>query len=157
MIAATFALSALGFTAPSGVSQQLAATAVSRATRATTVRLSAEPPEDELNFDMGLLKLPRMVTPQQASFEAYRERRQKEVRRRTAEPGDFADDPKGPTPLGMDPVEGDPVDLRELYANEGRPAQPTDAEMRSADAEFESLFRGEGPPGLGDGIDDLLS
>ena len=119
------------------------------AARAPSSRLCAEPTDD---FDMGLLKMPRLTTPQRASFEAYRERRQKESMKRFEEPSEFKD-PKGYTPLGLDPVEGDPVDLKEVWADEA--ATPTEEQVATAEAEFNSMMRGEAPPAFGDGIDGL--
>ena len=145
------------------VSPCVPARALSKAICTPSIRMAdddALPDElpESFNFDdMGLLKLPRMTTPQQAAFDAYRKRRQEESMRGRAPPGggSFDNGPKK-TPLGLDPVEGDPVDLRELYPEDGNPNRPSDAEVQAAEEEFLSMMRGEAPEGFGDDIDRLL-
>ena len=127
------------------------------ATRTRVPMASDDDTPDSFNFD--LLKLPRLTTPEQAGFDRYRERQQK--RTRGNGPTDLADmaagDPNAPTPLGLDPVEGDPVDLNEyLQGNEDAFAEPTLEDIAAANAEFEQLTRGEEPDGFGDGIDGLF-
>jgi len=126
--------------------------------RAPVLRMDED--EEELNFDMGLLKLPRLVTPQQASFEAYRKRRQEDSMRGLGKSGAGA--PPGAsdkTPLGMDPVEGDPVDLS-AYDETGMGAPVTEEQTRSADEEFRQMSKGgtslPDDYDLGDDIDELL-
>ena len=112
--------------------------------RAPVLRMDED--EEELNFDMGLLKLPRLVTPQQASFEAYRKRRQEDSMRGLGKSGAGA--PPGAsdkTPLGMDPVEGDPVDLS-AYDETGMGAPVTEEQTRSADEEFRQMSKGGTSP-----------
>ena len=138
-----FAIGAL--LAPSGILPLRAHAAA----RAPSSRLCAEPTDD---FDMGLLKMPRLTTPQRASFEAYRKRRQEESMKRFEESSEFKD-PKGYTPLGLDPVEGDPMDLKEMFTDEA--ATPTEEQVATAESEFNAMMRGEAPDGFGDGIDGL--
>jgi hypothetical protein len=73
---------------------------------------------DSLSFDMGLLKLPRLTTPQRASYENWRKRQQDRATGSFPKPGDTS--ATGRTPLGQDPVEGDPVDLS-MYDESGWP------------------------------------
>ena len=108
--------------------------------------------DSDLNFDMGLLKIPRMMTPQQAAFEEYRERRRAEAEARNQGPA--AESP-GKTPLGLDPVIGDPVDLRKVFQDQGY-EPPSDVDIRKADADMERLLREDAPDGLGNAIDDIL-
>jgi hypothetical protein len=128
------------------------------AARAPVLRMDED--EEELNFDMGLLKLPRLVTPQQASFEAYRKRRQEDSMRGMGKPGAGA--PPGrsnKTPLGLDPVEGDPVDLS-AYDETGMGTPATEEQVQAAEAEFRQMTSGGSSLtddyDLGDDIDDLL-
>ena len=99
--------------------------------RSRPLRMMAryDPPEDDQptrdsssdslsfdKFDMGLLKLPRLTTPQRASYENWRKRQQDRATGSFPKPGDTS--ATGRTPLGQDPVEGDPVDLS-MYDESG--------------------------------------
>ena len=125
------------------------------AMRAPVLRMdNGDEDEDELNFDMGLLKLPRLQTPQQASFDRYRKRRQEDTMRGFGKPG--TDVPSGKTPLGLDPVEGDPVDLS-AYDETGMGMPVTDEEAQAAEEDFRRMAQGGSfPDDLGDDIDRLL-
>ena len=108
------------------------------------------------SLDMGLLKMPRLTTPERASFEAYRERMQKR-----AAPPEPEDTPPGPTLLGQDPVEGEPVDLRpyfsDAYQESPTPKNPDEArEMFERSMRSEEEPTGYEPDGFGDGIEGLL-
>ena len=59
-------------------------------------------PEPEM--DMGLLKLPRLTTPERVGFEKFRDRQRARRDAPQAKPESVL--------LGLHPVEGDPVDLR---------------------------------------------
>lgn len=125
------------------------------AMRAPMLRMdNGDEDEDELNFDMGLLKLPRLQTPQQASFERYRKRRQEDTMRSFGRPA--ADVASGKTPLGLDPVEGDPVDLS-AYDETGMGMPITEEQAEAAEEDFRTMAQGESfPDDLGDDIDRLL-
>ncbi len=80
---------------------------------------------DSLSLDMGLLKMPRLTTPQRQSYENFRKRQQERATGSMGLPGGvggidgrFDVGAPGPTPLGQDPVEGDPVDLS-MYDESG--------------------------------------
>jgi len=110
--------------------------------------------------DFGLLKLPRLTTPERASYEKFRERQRERSEGRSGVPRDFGDLAEGgktSTPLGLDPVEGDPVDLRE-YLGEGDVPRdvPTAEQINEANADFDSMVRGDGPDDLGGAVDRLL-
>ena len=97
---------------------------------------------------MRATRLPKLTTPERASFEAYRQRRQQQStgKREKAQP----------PPLGSDPVEGDPVDLRALY-DESQMGPSTDEERLAAEVDFNAMLRDsdELPPNFGEGLDDL--
>ena len=98
-----------------------------------------------------------MVTPQQAAFEKYRERQQKRAGSRN--PLDAIEEIGGKqkrTPLGLDPVEGEPVDLTQFVGADGEFAPPSESEIKAANDDFMKMARGEEPTGFGDGLDDLL-
>ena len=105
-------------------------------------------------------RLPRLTTPQQASFDKFRER---QMKRKGVPPTDMANDladmakeqPKG-TPLGLDPVEGEPIDLREFVQGDGEFGPPTAAQREEAEADARAMLRGKEPDGFGDGIDNLF-
>ena len=60
------------------------------------------------------------------------------------------------TPLGLDPVEGDPVDLS-AYDETGMGIPITDEQVQAAEAEFRQMTKGSSyPDDLGDDIDELL-
>jgi hypothetical protein len=97
-------------------------------------------------------RLPRLVTPEQAAFEAYRKRRAQ----RNA--NQFQEEPQGNVPLGLDPaesVEGELVDLTAMMSD-ARRTEPTDAEIAEANASAEAMLRGENEPDdFGEGLDKL--
>ena len=100
-------------------------------------------------------RLPKLTTPERASFEAYRQRQQERSARRGS-PGSSGDDsPPGKTPLGLDPVEGEPVDLQAMVRGDGEIQQPTPEEIRQANSNFQRVAGGNLPDGFGDGIDSL--
>ena len=108
------------------------------------------------SFDLNLLKMPRLTTPEREAHRRYRERQQKQTEQaRNPNRQDAA--PSGPTPLGMDPVEGDPIDLR-AYLEEGevQPPEATPEQIAEANAAFQELTRDSAPEGFGDGIEDLF-
>ena len=96
--------------------------------------------------------MPRLVTPEQAAFEAYRKRRAP----RNA--NQIQEEPQGNMPLGMDPaesVEGELMDLTAMMSD-ARRTEPTDAEIAEANASFEAMLRGENEPDdFGEGLDKL--
>ena len=101
-------------------------------------------------------RLPKLTSPERASFEAYRQRQQERSAGRGA-PGSSGDDnPPGKTPLGLDPVEGDPVDLQAMMRGDGELQQPTPEEIRQANSNFQSMAKGNLPDGFGDDVDSLL-
>ena len=57
---------------------------------------------------MLLCRLPRLTTPQRQSHEAFRKRQEDRAFGRNRKD-------TGPPPLGSDPVEGDPVDVKALF------------------------------------------
>jgi len=81
------------------------------------------------DFSDGLLKLPRLTTPERQRFEDFRKRQQQ----RTFGTGD--EDDGRPPPLGMDPVEGDPVDLKALFDEQGSLEQ-TAEQVAAAEADM---------------------
>ena len=103
-------------------------------------------------------RLPRLTTPERQRFEAFRARQQKQANKGpTRDIQDFSayDSYNGKTPLGGDPVEGDPVDLRALYDESGYiPAD--DKQQDTAAADMSDTLSEEGPPGFGEGLDDLI-
>ena len=112
--------------------------------------------EEKDPFDMGLLKLPRLTTPERQGFENFRERQ----RKRAGIPGPDADPiaemakKGGPTPLGLDPVEGDPVDMREWF-EQGEAATPE--QVAEAEAEARAMLSKESDiDGFGDGLDKFV-
>ena len=103
-------------------------------------------------------RLPRLTTPEREAYERYRERQAKRTESargpmRGAEDLSSAGADDRPPPLGSDPVEGDPVDLRALYSEDA--VEPTAEQIAQANADAEKLY-GEGPAGFGDDIDKLL-
>ena len=56
------------------------------------------------------------------------------------------------TPLGLDPVEGDPIDLRDYMRADGS-MEPTPDQIRQANADFERMSRTEAPDGFGEGLE----
>jgi len=117
--------------------------------RATRLRLSTDDAGDD-PFDMGLLKLPQLTTPSRQNFDKFRKRQQQ---RSQAAAGEFdLKDPNAPTPLGLDPVEGDPVDLTKLWSDSSND-EPSAEEIAETNAQFDGLVRGEAPDGFGDGLD----
>jgi hypothetical protein len=88
------------------------------------------------------------MRPEQVGFDKFRARQQE----RAGAPADLSDlDMKGPgkTPLGLDPVEGDPVDLTQ-YASEDGTIDPTAAQVREANAAFDAMVPGELPEDFGE-------
>jgi len=89
-----------------------------------------------------------------------RERQRERSEGRSGAPGDFGDLAEGgktTTPLGLDPVEGDPVDMREYMGEGDIPRDgPTAQEIDEANADFGRMVRGDGPDDLGDAVDRLL-
>merc|ERR1719263_2750448 len=102
---------------------------------------------------MGLLKLPRLITPERAAFERFRQRQQKRTQGFLGDNDDEDLGGKKETPLGLDPVEGEPVDLRDFFRPDGtiEPADPRDAEQ--ADAEYEAMLREDTPEGFAEGLE----
>ena len=94
-------------------------------------------------MDMGLLKLPRLTTPERVGFEKFRDRQRARRDAPQAKPESVL--------LGLHPVEGDPVDLR-VFTSEY--TAPTEEEQASANAVMEDLLReGDLPEGFGEGLD----
>jgi len=66
---------------------------------------------------MGLLKMPRITTPQRLAYDAFRKRQQDRKGPSVGDIGGIDDidtSAPGPTYLGQDPVEGEPVDLTQF-------------------------------------------
>ena len=126
-----------------------------RATRAAVVRMDAS--EDD-PFNMDLLKLPRLTTPQRQAFEKYRERQAQRTGRAPTSLDDMAKNGPGKTPLGTDPVEGEPVDLAALYAEHQEFAEPTAEQAAEAEADYRRMVGDDdgGPDGFGEGIDKFI-
>ena len=101
--------------------------------------------------------MPRLVTPKQAAYEEYRKRQQdrtrgapgvRDVGQLGEELPDLGKTTDGKTPLGLDPVEGPPVDLSEVYNENAK--EPVD---NSIEMEFSKLLRDDAPEGFGEGLE----
>ena len=145
-------------------------------------------PEDFGDFDMGLLKcalrppllptmrcsrlprdadhsrslarrLTRMVTPQQAQFEKYRQRQQERTGQNMMDKtrdsmADLVDSGPKKTPLGLDPVDpfDEPVDLTKVMGD-GETGAPTPEQIAEANANFDDMVNGPVPDGFADGLE----
>ena len=98
--------------------------------------------------------MPRLTTPERMAFEKFRQRQQERAGSRFGEIEDLDTTSDGKTPLGLDPVEGDPVDLRELWGNlDG--GEPSEEQRAAANFEVENIL-GDDSDDIGDAVDRLL-
>jgi hypothetical protein len=121
--------------------------------------LGADQPGGAPTEDLGLLKMPRLTTPQRASFENWR-KKQQDIAEGNSSKSDSV-------PVGSDPVEGFPVseaDLRRAIDgletdNEQRRSPSdglTDAQIEEANRDFEQMIGdNDEPDGFCDGLDKL--
>lgn len=122
--------------------------------------------EEGVPDSLNLLRIPQISTPERESFKAYRERQRERKHNDAAPPPTEAELMRAEmerVPLGMEPVMGEPRDLREP---EWQP--PTSDEIATAEEEFGQMLGGPAQRykatlekvddlGIGDGIDKLLS
>ena len=105
-----------------------------------------KPDDDDVlpdSFDMGLLKMPRLTTPQRQSYEAFRKRQRDRASGNGMGLDELDTSAPGPTYLGQDPVEGDPVDLRamdEAYRSNWDAATPE--QLATAEDEYRKAVGG---------------
>lgn len=60
------------------------------------------------------------------------------------------------TPLGLDPVEGEPVDLRDFFNADGTVDAPTPRDAEEANRSFEEMLGADVPEGFADSLDKLF-
>lgn len=103
-------------------------------------------------------RIPRLTTPERASYERFRKRQQDRTRPPGADSiGSLDTSEPGKTLVGQDPVEGEPMDLRmfdEAYRADWQP--PTDEQLAEAALDFEKAVKADAPDGFGDLLDEML-
>lgn len=106
-------------------------------------------------------RMPRLTTPDRAGFERYRQRQQDRTGAfRNEDPlADMAQNGPKKTPLGLDPVEGEPIDLTQLVDADGefvKPSPPSADQIAKANDDFEQRAKGPVPEGFAEGLEGLI-
>ena len=114
-------------------------------------------PDDDLNLDMDLLKLPRLTTPQRAAFEAYRRRQQQ--RSESQRPGSIFSDEN--LLADDDDKAAKDAEIMDSFLKEFAEPDPMDVlnamwEGDGAGADEPPKFSSDEPDGFGEGLDKFI-
>lgn len=113
---------------------------------------------DAVRFLCILRRMPRLTTPERASYERFRKRQEDRTQFYRGDMNAMADEEGGKkvTPLGLDPVEGEPVDLREVFRTDGTIEPPSPVDEAQANAQAEAMLRNDMPDGFGDDLEQFF-